>query len=144
MKKIKNSNKNSFFKKLFIKLCRIFGYEIIDQSNFTSPTLKKELDEILTVQGRKSITIPLGELKIEKKVKELKNYYNDLQISILKSDSIKNDFNLIRSAKLAILSNSTFSWWASFLSNSKKEFLVPSNFSIKEKRMILPREIIIS
>jgi len=72
MKKIKNSNKNSFFKKLFIKLCRIFGYEIIDQSNFTSPTLKKELDEILTVQGRKSITIPLGELKIEKKVKELK------------------------------------------------------------------------
>ena len=67
MKKIKNSNKNSFFKKLFIKLCRIFGYEIIDQSNFTSPTLKKELDEILTVQGRKSITIPLGELKIEKK-----------------------------------------------------------------------------
>ena len=72
MKKIKNSNKNSFFKKLFIKLCRIFGYEIIDQSNFTSPTLKKELDEILTIQGRKSITIPLGELKIEKKVKELK------------------------------------------------------------------------
>ncbi len=72
MKKIKNSNKNSFFKKLFIKLCRIFGYEIIDQSNFTSPTLKKELDEILTVQGRKSITIPLGELKIKKKVKELK------------------------------------------------------------------------
>ncbi len=72
MKKIKNSNKNSFFKKLFIKLCRIFGYEIIDQSNFTSPTLKKELDEILTIQGRKSITIPLGELKIEKKVKKLK------------------------------------------------------------------------
>ena len=77
-------------------------------------------------------------------IKELKNYFKDLQISILKSDSIKNDFNLIRSSKLAILSNSTFSWWASFLSNSKKEFLVPSNFSIKEKRMILPSENIIS
>ena len=77
-------------------------------------------------------------------IKELKNYFTDLQISILKSDSIKNDFNLIRSSKLAILSNSTFSWWASFLSNSKKEFLVPSNFSIKEKRMILPSETIIS
>ena len=65
-------------------------------------------------------------------------------MSIVKSDSIKNDFNLIRSSKLAILSNSTFSWWASFLSNSKKEFLVPSNFSIKEKRLILPNETIIN
>ena len=80
----------------------------------------------------------------KKLIKELKNYFNDLQISILKSDSIKNDFNIIRSSKLAILSNSTFSWWASFLSNSKKEFLVPSNFSTKEKRIILPNETIIS
>ena len=77
-------------------------------------------------------------------IKELKNYFTDLQISIVKSDSIKNDFNLIRSSKLSILSNSTFSWWASFLSNSKKEFLVPSNFSIKEKRIILPNETIIN
>ena len=77
-------------------------------------------------------------------IKELKNYFTNLQISIVKSDSIRNDFNLIRSSKFAILSNSTFSWWASFLSNSKKEFLVPSNFSIKEKRMILPSETIIS
>ncbi len=76
-------------------------------------------------------------------IKELKNYFTDLQISIVKSDSIRNDFNLIRSSKLAILSNSTFSWWASFLSNSKKEFLVPSNFSIKEQRIILPNETII-
>ena len=76
-------------------------------------------------------------------IKELKNYFTDLQVSIIKSNSIKNDFNLIRSSKLAILSNSTFSWWASFLSNSKKEFLVPSNFSIKEKRLILPNETII-
>ena len=80
----------------------------------------------------------------KKLIKELKNYFNDLQISILKSDSIKNDFNIIRSSKLAILSNSTFSWWASFLSNSKKEFLVPYNFSIEEKRIILPCETIIN
>tara|TARA_B100000287_G_scaffold237357_1_gene223328 strand:- start:765 stop:1598 length:834 start_codon:yes stop_codon:yes gene_type:complete len=76
-------------------------------------------------------------------IKEIKNYFIDLNISILKSDSIKNDFNIIRSSRLAILSNSTFSWWASFLSNSKKEFLVPSNFSSKEKRIILPNETII-
>ena len=77
-------------------------------------------------------------------IKELKKYLPDLEISITKSDSIQNDFNVIRSAKFAILSNSTFSWWASFLSNSKKEFLVPSNFSIKEKRIILPSETIIN
>ena len=76
-------------------------------------------------------------------LKELKHHFSDLQISIMKSDSIKNDFNLIRSSELAILSNSTFSWWASFLSNSKKEFLVPSNFSTKQKRILLPSETII-
>ena len=80
----------------------------------------------------------------EEVMKKLKHYFSDLQISIMKSDSIKNDFNVIRSAKLAILSNSTFSWWASFLSNSKKEFLVPSNFSTKEKRILLPNETIIN
>lgn len=77
-------------------------------------------------------------------IKELKKCLPDLQISFIKSNSIKNDFNLIRSAKFAILSNSTFSWWASFLSNSKKEFLVPSNFSTKEKRILLPKETIIN
>ena len=76
-------------------------------------------------------------------IKELKNCFTNLQIKIVKSDTIKNDFNLIRSSQVAILSNSTFSWWASFLSNSKKEFLVPSNFSTKEKRILLPNEIII-
>jgi hypothetical protein len=44
MKKIKNSKKSNFFKRLFVKLCRLFGFEIIDQSNFTSPTLDKGLD----------------------------------------------------------------------------------------------------
>ena len=76
-------------------------------------------------------------------IRELKKYFVDLKISLLKPDTIKNDFNIIRSSKLAILSNSTFCWWASLLSNSKKEFLVPSNLSLKEKRIILPMETII-
>ena len=79
----------------------------------------------------------------EEIIKEMKKYFIDLKISILKSNSIKNDFNIIRSSNLAILSNSTFSWWASFLSISKKEFLVPPNFSLKEKRIILPNENVI-
>ena len=79
----------------------------------------------------------------EEIIKEIKIYFADLKISLLKSDTIKNDFNIIRSSKLAILSNSTFSWWASFLSNSKKEFLVPPNFTLEEKRISLPNETII-
>ena len=75
---------------------------------------------------------------------EIKKSFVDLKISILNSNSIQNDFNLIRYSKLAILSNSTFSWWASFLSTSKKEFIVPEYFSLKEKRMALPRETIIN
>ena len=72
MKKINNSRKSNFLKKLFIKLCRLIGFEIIDQSNFSSPTLNKDLNESLSVQGEKSITIPLGEIKIKYKVNSLK------------------------------------------------------------------------
>jgi len=79
----------------------------------------------------------------EEILKSIKKIFTDLKIQILNSDSIKNDFNLIRSSKVAILSNSTFSWWASFLSTTKKEFIVPENFSIKEKRMLLPNETIV-
>ncbi len=72
MKKIENTKKTNLFKKFFIKICRIFGFEIIDQSNFSSPTLGKNLNETLSEQGKKSITIPLGQVKINKKIKSLK------------------------------------------------------------------------
>ncbi len=71
MKEINNKVKTGFFKKVFIKICRIFGYEIIDQSNFYIPTQKKSLNENLNIQGKKSITLPLGEVKISRKVKSL-------------------------------------------------------------------------
>jgi hypothetical protein len=55
-------------KKLFIKLSKILGYEIIDQSNFISPTLCKELNDDLSIINKKSIILPLGEVMITKKV----------------------------------------------------------------------------
>ena len=72
MKKIENNKKSNFLKKLFIKICRLLGFEIIDQSNFSSPTLSRSLDETLSIQGKKSITIPLGQIDIKKKIKSLK------------------------------------------------------------------------
>ena len=58
----------SIIKKLFIKLSKVLGYEIIDQSDFSSPTLQKELSEDLSFINEKSIVLPLGEVKITKKV----------------------------------------------------------------------------
>ena len=58
-------------KKIFIKLARLLGYEIIDQNNFVSPTLEKELNNQLSVINQKSIILPLGNVKITKKVKSL-------------------------------------------------------------------------
>ena len=72
MKKIKNTQKTNFLKKIFIKLCRIIGFEIIDQSNFSSPTLSKDLNDTLSIQGKKSITIPLGQIDIKNKINSLK------------------------------------------------------------------------
>ena len=71
MKKIENITKPSLIKKLFIKICRLMGYEIIDQNRFIIPTSNKKINDTLSQQGLKSINLPLGELKITRKVKEL-------------------------------------------------------------------------
>ena len=58
-------------KKIFIKIARLLGYEIIDQNNFVSPSLEKELNDQLSVINQKSIILPLGNVNITKKVKSL-------------------------------------------------------------------------
>ena len=58
-------------KKIFIKLARLFGFEIIDQNNFVSPTLGKELNDDLSIINEKSIILPLGNVNITKKVSSL-------------------------------------------------------------------------
>ena len=58
-------------KKLFIKLAKILGFEIIDQNQFSSPTLNKELNEDLSILNKKSIVLPLGDVKISRSVKSI-------------------------------------------------------------------------
>ena len=58
-------------KKIFIKLAKALGYEIIDQNNFISPTLNKELNEDLSIINNQSIVLPLGEVKITRKINSL-------------------------------------------------------------------------
>jgi len=69
--KNKISNKKSFFSKLIVKIIRIFGYEIIDQSNLTLPLKNLNADDNLSKSGVKSITIPLGVTNITNKVNSL-------------------------------------------------------------------------
>ena len=58
-------------KKIFIKIAKILGFEIIDQNNFTCPTLGKKLDEDLSILNKKSIVLPLGEVKISRQVSSI-------------------------------------------------------------------------
>ena len=75
MKKIKTRKKNNFVKKIFVKVCRILGYELIDQNNFEIPTLEKNALENISIAGKKSISIPLGQIDITRKVKSLNIYF---------------------------------------------------------------------
>ena len=58
-------------KKVFIKICKLFGFELIDQNKFLSPTLNKELNQDLSILNEKSIILPLGEVKIKRKIKSI-------------------------------------------------------------------------
>ena len=67
MKKINIKNKK-FLIKLFIKIARKLGFEIVDQNNFTIPTSGKNLNENLSIFNTKNITLPLGEVKITRNI----------------------------------------------------------------------------
>ena len=62
--------KKNIFKKIFIKISKILGYEIIDQNEFYAPTLEKSVDENLS-NLNKSIVLPLGEVKLTRKINSI-------------------------------------------------------------------------
>ena len=71
MKKIKNSNKTNLLKKIFVKLCRKIGFELVDQSNLYLPTSERSASENLSNLGKNNISISLGETRIKRVVKSL-------------------------------------------------------------------------
>ena len=69
MKKIfQNKRKYNFLKKIFFKIIRKLGYEIIDQNNLIIPTSNSSLNKNLSIINNRNITLPLGEIKITRKV----------------------------------------------------------------------------
>ncbi len=71
MKEIKSIKKTGFIKKSIIKICRIFGYELIDQSTLEFPVSNKNYRDLISVPGSKSITLGLGQTSITRKVNAL-------------------------------------------------------------------------
>ncbi len=69
MKDIKK--KNNPFKKIFVKICRILGFELIDQSNFSIPTSDISITERASKPGKNSITLPMGKVEITRPIKSL-------------------------------------------------------------------------
>ena len=93
MKEINHRVEKNFLKKFFIKVCRVLGFEIIDQSNFYVPTQNKHLNQNLNIQGNKSIVIPLGETKITRKIKSLTVIYRSCTNVNMLTQNKKRLFN---------------------------------------------------
>ena len=144
MKKIEISNNKSFIKKIFIKICRIFGFEIIDQATFKSPTLGKDLNETLSIPGKKSIKISLGRLDIKRKVRSIKILLRTCTAELIMDqnkrrlfDREKNEYTL-RTLKSLIRS----------IQYAKKEFgnvqfeLVITDTNSEEKDIVKMRQLL--
>ena len=70
--KVQNKTiKSSILKKLFIKVCRMFDFEIIDQGNLHLPVIDRKSPKILSKIGDQSLVLPMGKVKITRKVKSL-------------------------------------------------------------------------
>tara|TARA_X000000368_G_scaffold113309_1_gene88369 strand:- start:121 stop:1149 length:1029 start_codon:yes stop_codon:yes gene_type:complete len=65
------TRKSNFFKKLFVKFCRAFDFEIIDQGNLSLPVTNRKGSENLSSIGKESLVLPMGRIKIKRPVKSL-------------------------------------------------------------------------
>ena len=71
MKTQNMNSKSNIFKKIFIKICRLLKFEIIDQRNLYLPVTKEFANEELSIIGKKSLTIPMGITNITRPVRSL-------------------------------------------------------------------------
>tara|TARA_B110000438_G_scaffold283794_1_gene312196 strand:- start:136 stop:1194 length:1059 start_codon:yes stop_codon:yes gene_type:complete len=71
MKNKQVTQKKKFLDKLFIKLIRKFGYEVIDQANLHIPSKDLVANQNLSENGKQTISIPLGKTETLRKVKSL-------------------------------------------------------------------------
>ncbi len=125
MKVQNKTRKSSFFKKLFIKFCRFFDYEIIDQGDLSFPTTDKKGSKNLSNLGIQSLVLPMGRIKIKRPIRSLdiilrtcasvnmltqskkrifKSKKEDYSLKTLKSliNSINNNKNIFKNIKVKL------------------------------------------
>lgn len=96
--KVQNKTiKSNLLKRLFIKICRIFDFEIIDQANLHLPVINKKISQDLSITGKQSIVIPMGRLKITRPVKSLDIILRTCASVNMLSQSKKRIFNSSKS-----------------------------------------------
>ncbi len=71
MKEIKSLKKTSALKKIFVKICRMFGFELIDQSNLEFPASTADHHDRLSIPGKRSFSLGSGETLITRKVENI-------------------------------------------------------------------------
>ena len=71
MKVQNKTRKSNLFKKLFIKVCRFFDFEIVDQGNLSFPVSNKKGSKSLSSIGKQSLVLPMGRIKIKRPIKSL-------------------------------------------------------------------------
>ena len=126
MKNIENSKKNSFLKRIFIKLSRKLGFEIIDQNTFKIVTLGKKINDEISTIGKNSINLPLGKIVITRPVKAL-----DIIIRTCASVNMltQNKKRLFEKQKIEYTSRAIYSILNSVKNNSQLE-KIKINFKV--------------
>ncbi|MDC1112420.1 glycosyltransferase family 2 protein [Candidatus Pelagibacter sp.] len=91
--KNKTNNKKNFLSKLFIKIIRKFGYEVIDQANLKLQSSNLYANENLSKSGSKSITVPLGTTNITNKINSLTIIIRSYTFGDTEEDKVMLDQN---------------------------------------------------
>ncbi len=71
MKVQNKTTKSNYFKKLFVKICRVFDFEIIDQADLNLPVMEKKGSKNLSYLGKESVILPMGRIKIKRPIRSL-------------------------------------------------------------------------
>ena len=96
--KVQNKTiKSNLLKRLFIKVCRVFDFEIIDQANLHLPVVNKKISQDLSITGKQSIVMPMGRLKITRPVESLDIILRTCTSVNMLSQSKKRIFNSSKS-----------------------------------------------
>jgi hypothetical protein len=82
---------------------------------------KKRLDELGDVSAFKVFFV-------SDDIAHVKSYFANMPNYIFSSNNEITDFQIIKNADIAIISNSSFAWWASYLGTKPKTVYAPKNW----------------